>query len=96
MKKLIFELGLIIVYFASTQFAFAQTENTSAIKNIDTSANAKLQLPPGFTATIVAEGLGGARHIAVNKQGDLYVKLSKLKGRKRNYLFKRYKRGRKV
>lgn len=82
MKKLIFELGLIIVYFASTQLAFAQTDTTSAIKNIDTSVNAKLQLPPGFTATIVAEGLGGARHIAVNKQGGLYVKLSKLKGGK--------------
>lgn len=82
MKKLIFELGLIIVYFASTQWAFAQTDNTSALKNIDTSVNAKLRLPPGFTATIVAEGLGGARHIAVNKRGNLYVKLSKLKGEK--------------
>lgn len=38
-----------------------------------------LQLPAGFTATIVAEGLGGARHIAVNKQGGVYVKLSRLK-----------------
>jgi glucose/arabinose dehydrogenase len=38
-----------------------------------------LQLPAGFTASIVAEGLGGARHIAVTKQGNVYVKLSRLK-----------------
>ena len=38
-----------------------------------------LQLPDGFTAAVVAEGLGGARHIAVTKQGNVYVKLSRLK-----------------
>ena len=38
-----------------------------------------LQLPKGFSQSIVAEGLGGARHIAVNKQGGVYVKLSRLK-----------------
>ena len=43
------------------------------------TAAQSLQLPPGFTATIVAEGLGGARHIAINKQGGVYVKLSRLK-----------------
>jgi glucose/arabinose dehydrogenase len=32
-----------------------------------------LVLPPGFHASVVAEGLGLARHIAVRDNGDLYV-----------------------
>lgn len=32
-----------------------------------------LTLPPGFHATIVAEGLGPIRHIAVRGNGDIYV-----------------------
>jgi glucose/arabinose dehydrogenase len=40
---------------------------------------AGLQLPEGFTATIVAQNLGVARHIAVDKNGDIYVKLENLK-----------------
>ena len=82
MKKLIFEASLCIASFALTQVAFGQTPITSAIKNVDNPLHAGLQLPPGFIATIVAEGLDGARHIAFNKQGGLYVKLSKLKGGK--------------
>ncbi len=80
MKKIIPRSAFIIASFALTLTAFAQTDHTSAIKNIDTPVIAKLQLPQGFTATIVAEGLDGARHIAVNKQGNVYVKLSRLKG----------------
>ncbi len=38
-----------------------------------------LQLPAGFTSTIVAENLGGARHLVVTKQGGVYIKLSRLK-----------------
>lgn len=38
-----------------------------------------LQLPAGFTATIIAENLGNARHIAVTQQGGLYIKLARLK-----------------
>lgn len=38
--------------------------------------NAGLKLPAGFSAITVAENVGRARHIAVNQQGDVYVKLS--------------------
>ena len=38
-----------------------------------------LKLAPGFSATIVADDLGAARHLAVSKTGDIYVKLAKLK-----------------
>lgn len=78
MKKLIFKLG-IVAFVASAQYGFAAPPNTSVIRYIDTSAVSKMQLPPGFSATIAFEGLNGARHMTVNKQGDLYVKLSKLK-----------------
>src|SRR6476620_6416542 len=45
----------------------------------DTTIQAGLLLPPGFKASIVAQGIEGARHMAVNKQGGLYIKLSRLK-----------------
>lgn len=37
-----------------------------------------IQLPSGFTSKIVANDLGRVRHIAVNSNGDLYMKLDKL------------------
>jgi len=39
---------------------------------------AGLTLPKGFTALKIAEGYGKVRHIAITKQGDIYVKLNKL------------------
>ncbi|WP_247232134.1 sorbosone dehydrogenase family protein [Telluribacter sp. SYSU D00476] len=44
-----------------------------------------IKVPQGFTTTIVAEDLLGARHMVVSKSGDLYVKLSKLKDGKGIY-----------
>ena len=32
-----------------------------------------LVLPPGFHASVIAEGLGAARHIAIRDNGDIYV-----------------------
>ncbi|HTD39673.1 MAG TPA: PQQ-dependent sugar dehydrogenase [Mucilaginibacter sp.] len=40
---------------------------------------ANLALPAGFSATVIADSLGPLRHLAVNKEGDIYVKLSALK-----------------
>ncbi|OZA62532.1 MAG: hypothetical protein B7X72_11740, partial [Sphingobacteriia bacterium 39-39-8] len=37
-----------------------------------------IQLPAGFTSKIVANDLGRVRHIAVNSNGDLYMKLDRL------------------
>jgi glucose/arabinose dehydrogenase len=37
--------------------------------------NGGLQLPPGFCALVVADGLGTARHMAVAPNGDIYVSL---------------------
>ncbi|HEY0432515.1 MAG TPA: PQQ-dependent sugar dehydrogenase, partial [Chitinophagaceae bacterium] len=40
------------------------------------SHDVQLQLPPGFEAIEVTPGIGGARHLVVNTNGDIYVKLS--------------------
>ena len=37
--------------------------------------NGGLYLPGGFEALVVTEGVGPSRHIAVNDNGDIYVKL---------------------
>ncbi|QHV93704.1 PQQ-dependent sugar dehydrogenase [Spirosoma endbachense] len=46
---------------------------------------ADLKLPVGFSATIMAEGLGPTRHLVITKTGTIYVKLSKLKDGKGIY-----------
>jgi glucose/arabinose dehydrogenase len=56
------------------------TEDKSAILY-----KANLKLPPGFSATIVADSLGPLRHLAVNNHGDIYVKLNSLQGGKGIY-----------
>jgi glucose/arabinose dehydrogenase len=56
-----------------------QETNTTATNTSTDSAAAEIKLPPGFTATIVADSLGAIRHLAVNKNGDIYVKLGALK-----------------
>ena len=38
-----------------------------------------LTLPAGFSSTVVADSVGNARHLVVNSNGDIYVKLEKLK-----------------
>lgn len=51
------------------------TQQTTVIAHPDSS----LKLPGGFTASIFADSLGSTRHIAINSNGDLYVKLGGLK-----------------
>lgn len=47
-----------------------------------------LVLPQGFKATTVVESFGRNRHIAVNSNGDVYVKLDRLKDGKGIYVFR--------
>jgi hypothetical protein len=44
-----------------------------------------LKLPPGFSATVIADSLGPVRHLVVNDQGNIYVKLNALKDGKGIY-----------
>lgn len=45
----------------------------------------KIKLPAGFQSALVAKDLGRARHIAVAANGDIYVKLERLKDGKGIY-----------
>jgi len=47
-----------------------------------------LKLPAGFSAAIVADTVGHIRHLAVNSQGDLYVKLGSLNEGKGIYMLR--------
>jgi hypothetical protein len=49
-----------------------ETKTTIPPADID---NGGLVLPEGFGAIVVADSLGMARHLAVNANGDIYVKL---------------------
>ncbi|OAQ40855.1 sorbosone dehydrogenase [Pedobacter psychrophilus] len=44
----------------------------------DDIENAGLTLPAGFSAATISENIGRARHIAINKNGEVYVRLAKL------------------
>ena len=50
--------------------------------------NAGITLPAGFGALAVVDSLGVARHIVINKNGDIYVRLQRLKNGKSIYLLK--------
>lgn len=51
-----------------------QNETQSALPPGDPD-NGKLTLPEGFEAVVVVDSVGRARHIAVNDNGDIYMKL---------------------
>src|SRR5205085_9360957 len=51
---------------------FTQCRNGLPSGDVD---NGGLTLPQNFQAVVVVDSLGGARHIAVNDNGDIYVKL---------------------
>ena len=61
-------------------------KNNKATDNKEISVpKANLKLPGGFSATIIADSIGPLRHLAINNQGDIYVKLSSLKDGKGIY-----------
>jgi len=78
MKKTLFLPFIIIGCFVFTTTNYAQTNNSNANNHADTAVKS-IQVPAGFSASVVAEGLDGARHLAVTRQGGVYVKLGKLK-----------------
>jgi glucose/arabinose dehydrogenase len=53
-------------------------QESTATTAADSTAKG-LTLPQGFSASVVADSLGPLRHLALNKNGDIYVKLSALK-----------------
>lgn len=51
-------------------------------KETDTANNSGITVPEGFTSSIFADSLGSARHLAVTKQGGIYVKLGDMRKEK--------------
>jgi glucose/arabinose dehydrogenase len=86
MKKTIFYTALVIVLITGNSFAFPKhpgkirgfLKDPGKAKNIHPPLS-PLKLPRGFHSGVLADELGAARHLAVARQGLLYVKLAKLK-----------------
>ncbi len=72
MKKLVFAILFLVMAGCSRE-----TRDTSMESRSDQD-NGGIILPPGFSATVFADSLGRARHIAVNQNGDVYINLRSL------------------
>ena len=80
-------LLLLVSVVACDSTAGDTLQQRKSLAILPDSNNAGLKLPNGFSALKVAENMGRARHIAVNQQGDIYVKLErKLNGNGIMYL----------
>ena len=67
----------IVPLILSTALIFAIGCRNSSTDQAKTDTDTTgLVLPAGFHAQIVADTIGHIRHLAVNAQGDLYIKLS--------------------
>jgi glucose/arabinose dehydrogenase len=68
-----------ILAFSSLIVGCQSEESTFTIPSPDAD-NGGLILPQGFGALVVADSVGPTRHLAVNNNGDVYVKLRILEG----------------
>lgn len=73
-----------VALLMSTVYLSACAGDTTKVagKNVagaDNPPDVTIKAPAGFSATIFADDLGSARHIVVNSNGDVYVKLAKKK-----------------
>src|SRR6185503_18526453 len=64
-----------IFFFFFTLITFIQCNTKPQLPKGDPD-NGGLFLPGNFEAVVVADSIGPARHLAVNDNGDIYVKLS--------------------
>jgi glucose/arabinose dehydrogenase len=81
MNKLFYMLMLITTTALGSNTFNTDPSDTTTRRAILPS-DVKLTLPPGFTATVFADGLGKARHISITSSGYVYVKLASNKNGK--------------
>ena len=74
-------LTLLLPILAITGFVLFNAFK-SGDKGSAKAANAGLTVPAGFEASAIAENLGGARHLVVTPQGDIYIHLAGTKNGK--------------
>src|SRR6478672_9287419 len=75
MRKTIGKIACITAIIAFAGTANAQTKTTTSA----TQANAGLKLPAGFSASVINQDLGQPRHLVVNKNGNIFIKLARAK-----------------
>src|SRR5690242_21661928 len=71
-------LYLQIIFYFFILIAFIRCNSKPSLPKGDPN-NGGLFLPDGFEAVVVVDSLGPARHLALNDNGDIYVKLSRSK-----------------
>src|ERR1700748_1445403 len=81
-KFLLFRSRLFFVMIFLTGLSACTNRQTK----ISDLPKTNLTLPGGFSASIVADSIGPIRHIAINNEGDIYVKLNALKDGKGIYM----------
>jgi glucose/arabinose dehydrogenase len=74
--------GLALLLYIPLLTSCVRSDKGTNASTTTNKATTGLKLPTGFSATVVADSLGSLRHLALNKNGDIYVKLSSLKGGK--------------
>ncbi len=84
--KRYFILGTVALFFCFTPSGETPTKPSAKVKA--DADNGGLVLPKGFGGLVVSEGVGKARHIAVGANGDIFVRLSKLKDGKGTVVLK--------
>lgn len=78
-KNYSYLLLLLALTFFSCQNQPESTESSTENSTPSTEIDQSITLPQGFKAFVFAENLGaGARHIAVNSNGDVYVQMKGL------------------
>lgn len=63
-------------------FSLALAATFSVAAMAQGAKEVNITLPTGFRSAVVAKDLGRARHLAVNSNGDIYIKLERLKSGK--------------
>jgi len=72
MNKYFFSLVLVIAVFTNDSLTPIEKKETQGSENVG------LKLPGGFSASMLLDSIGKARHIVVTKKDAIYIKLSKL------------------
>ncbi len=81
MKGITARLLATLLLMQTVVVAFANDSTKLPVKQLAPDPdNGGLKLPSGFGAVVVAPEVGRNRHIVVNSNGDIYVKMDRLKG----------------
>ena len=81
LKSIYSALCMCMISFCACAGDTTKVANKPVFQETDAD-NADITLPTGFKAVVFADALGSARHIAVNGNGDVYVKLANRKNGK--------------